>query len=107
VYSYGDIAYVGGAAGNTGLHNILEPAAFGMPVVIGPNHQNFPEAKDLKDNGGLFSVSTADECTAILTKLTEDEDYRNKIGSNAKRFIEKNTGATRIITEYITTNHLL
>lgn len=107
VYSYGDIAYVGGAAGNTGLHNILEPAAFGMPVVIGPNHQNFPEAKDLKDNDGLFSVSTAAECTAILTKLTEDEDYRNKIGSNAKRFIQKNTGATRIIIEYITTNHLL
>ncbi|MEM9680372.1 MAG: glycosyltransferase N-terminal domain-containing protein, partial [Bacteroidota bacterium] len=52
-YSYGDIAYVGGAAGNTGLHNILEPAVFGIPIIIGKNYSKFPEAKLLIEHKGV------------------------------------------------------
>jgi len=48
IYHYADIAYVGGAAGNTGLHNILEPATFGIPIIIGNNFNKFPEAVQLK-----------------------------------------------------------
>ena len=56
IYSYADVAYVGGAVGKTGLHNILEPAVFGVPIVIGENHGKFPEARALKTLGGLISI---------------------------------------------------
>ncbi|MEZ4881515.1 MAG: glycosyltransferase N-terminal domain-containing protein [Flavobacteriaceae bacterium] len=54
LYSYADIAYVGGAMGKTGLHNILEPATFGVPIVIGKNYNEFPEAIRLRELGALF-----------------------------------------------------
>ncbi|WP_029035064.1 3-deoxy-D-manno-octulosonic acid transferase [Salinimicrobium terrae] len=101
IYSYADVAYVGGAAGETGLHNILEPAAFGVPVVIGKNHSKFPEAGELKEAGGLISVRDETEAYAILTTLVEDKDLRERTGLNAVAYIHKNTGATKIIIEYL------
>jgi len=101
IYAYADIAFVGGASGNTGLHNILEPAAFGIPVIIGNNYQNFPEAKMLQQKDGLFSVDDASECSIILHKLVSKDAYRYEIGKNAKNFIENNRGATDKITSYI------
>jgi 3-deoxy-D-manno-octulosonic-acid transferase len=56
IYSYADIAYVGGAMGTTGLHNILEPAVFGVPIIIGKDYSKFPEAFDMIENGGLISI---------------------------------------------------
>src|SRR5690606_41786770 len=61
IYNYANIAYVGGAMGHTGLHNTLAPAVFGVPVIIGKNYENFPEATDLITNGGLLSISTQKE----------------------------------------------
>ena len=61
-YPYASLAYVGGGMGTSGLHNILEPAAEGVPIVIGKNYDTFPEAKDLIALGGVFSVATADAC---------------------------------------------
>lgn len=101
IYAYGDIAYVGGAAGTTGLHNILEPAAFGLPVLIGQNHKKFPEAKQLKNEGGLFAVKNAKECTKLLQQLVENDDFRKKTGNHSKEFIEKNQGSTKIIMHFI------
>lgn len=100
-YAYADIAFVGGASGNTGLHNILEPAAFGVPVVIGKNHQKFPEARMLEKKEGLFSISSATACSTILHKLVSEDAYRLEIGENAKDFIESNRGATQKIVTYI------
>ncbi len=101
IYSYAEIAYVGGSSGKTGLHNILEPAVFGVPIVIGENFTNFPEAEILKKLGGLYSVENQHECSAILDKLVGDVDFRKKTGSISHHFIEGNIGATAHIINYI------
>lgn len=103
LYSYADIAYVGGAMGKTGLHNILEPATFGVPIVIGKNYNEFPEAKQLRDLAGLFSIKDASECTEIFDKMIENKDFRVKTGMIAGHFINTNTGATEKILDYIKT----
>ena len=105
IYSYADIAYVGGAAGNTGLHNILEPATFGVPILIGDNFDKFPEAKKLQQLAGLFSVKSGEECTQILSKLINDKSFRSKTGMIAGHFINSNTGATKKIMNYIEELH--
>ncbi len=101
VYSYGDIAYVGGAMGTAGLHNILEPATFGIPIVIGKNFEKFREAKQLQKLAGLFSISTADEFTEVMYKLIENKKFREKTGMIAGHFINSNVGATDVIVEYL------
>ncbi|MEP6260135.1 MAG: glycosyltransferase N-terminal domain-containing protein [Gillisia sp.] len=101
IYSYADLAYVGGAAGNTGLHNILEPAAFGVPIVIGRNFKNFPEATNLRDLGGLFSVNTPEELQEIFTRLLTNDDLRKECGAIGDRFIKDNTGAGSIVEAYL------
>lgn len=101
LYSYADIAYVGGAMGTTGLHNILEPATFAIPIVIGKNYGKFPEAETLKKSGGLFVVEDTEECTAILNKLVLDGSLREEAGKIAGIFIKQNIGATSIIMESI------
>ena len=100
IYSYAKIAYVGGAAGETGLHNILEPAAFGIPVVIGKNHTKFPEAGALEKCGGLISVKSSEEAGAALTRLVTDESFREIMGLNSAAYIRENRGATTMISEY-------
>lgn len=102
LYSYADIAYVGGAMGDTGLHNILEPATFGVPIIIGKNHEEFPEAEKLRNLSGLFVVENPKDCKKILNKLVDDVEFRIETGKNASKFVTDNIGATRIITEYIT-----
>lgn len=103
LYSYADIAYVGGAAGKTGLHNILEPATFGVPIVIGKNYQDFPEAVQLKSIAGLFVVETSDECKDILTKLINQPTFRSKTGMISGHFVNNNTGATAKVIDYVST----
>lgn len=101
IYSYADIAYVGGAAGDTGLHNILEPATFGLPVVIGKNFSRFPEAIELQELGGLFSVSGKEETKEILQKLISQKDFRRNTGQISKNFINNRKGAVKIISQYL------
>ncbi|WGF93138.1 3-deoxy-D-manno-octulosonic acid transferase [Aequorivita marisscotiae] len=101
LYNYADIAYVGGAMGKTGLHNILEPATFGVPIVIGKNFDAFPEAIRLRDLAGLFAVKNAAEANEILSKLVNDEHFRNKTGMIAGHFVNNNTGATKTIVNWI------
>lgn len=100
-YSYANIAYVGGAAGTTGLHNILEPATFGIPIIIGENFSKFPEAERLRQLAGLFSVKNSEEFSVIMEKLTLNSGFREKTGMVAGHFINSNTGATRILGEYL------
>ncbi len=107
IYSYADIAYVGGGMGTDGLHNILEPATFGVPVVIGKNFDKFPEAERLQSLAGLFSVVNSDECTSIMTKLVADANFRSKTGMICGHWINSNTGASATILSYIDSNNLL
>ncbi len=100
-YSYADIAYVGGGMGTTGLHNILEAATFGVPVIIGKNHDNFPEARAMQSRAGLFSVANKEELQAILNKLIFNKGFREKTGMICGHFVQNNTGATKIIVQNI------
>jgi len=94
-YAYGSLAYVGGGMGTSGLHNILEPAAEGIPVIIGKNHHKFPEAKALIDLGGVISISSAKECTQSLLTLMQNEALRQEKGTTNRTFITQNQGATQ------------
>lgn len=101
IYSYADAAYVGGGFGTAGLHNILEPAAFGVPVLIGPNHDKFPEAKQLTQAGGCIVLNNQAEMEAALAKVSYDVNYRKEVGQNAGAFVGNNRGAVDTITNYI------
>jgi 3-deoxy-D-manno-octulosonic-acid transferase len=103
VYSYADLAYVGGAMGTKGLHNILEAATYGVPVIIGKNYEKFPEAGKLEDLGGLFSVKDALEFETMTNQLLEDDYLRDKTGMICGHWINSNTGATREIVNYLKT----
>lgn len=105
LYSYADIAYVGGAMGRTGLHNILEPATFGVPIIIGRNYHEFPEAIRLRNLAGLFSISNPLELSDVLTKLVSDANYRKKTGMISGHFVNSNTGATKKVLDYIAKHH--
>ncbi|HET8855369.1 MAG TPA: glycosyltransferase N-terminal domain-containing protein [Salinimicrobium sp.] len=104
IYSYAKIAYVGGAAGTTGLHNILEPAAFAIPVVIGKNFSRYPEAIKLKENNGLYSVASKEELGMILGDLVNNEELRSSTGKKSGTFVLENTGATEKIISFILKN---
>ncbi len=101
VYSYADIAYVGGAAGNTGLHNILEPAVFGIPILIGKNYEKFPEAKKLIELNGVTSVTNISEFESAINTLVSNKEIREQQGKINKLFVEKNRGAVIQILNYI------
>ena len=100
VYKYGSIAYIGGGFG-AGIHNILEAAVYGTPVVFGPKYQKFKEAHDLVALGGAFSVNNGGEYRAIMERLLSDEPFRKGCGAVCKRYIEDNLGATDKILEQI------
>jgi 3-deoxy-D-manno-octulosonic-acid transferase len=102
IYSYANIAYVGGGMGDTGLHNILEPATFGVPVCIGPHHQKFPEAKALLEYGGLKVVHDKMELIKFITNLLKDVDLLLKMSQASADFIKNQKGATEITINKIT-----
>jgi 3-deoxy-D-manno-octulosonic-acid transferase len=104
VYSYADISYVGGAIGTTGLHNILEPAVFGVPIIIGNNYSNFPEAFDMIALGGLFAVSSQTAFDKILNSLIINENKRLDSGKINAEYIYKNKGAVTQITNHLINN---
>ncbi len=100
VYSYADIAYVGGGFGNPGVHNILEPAAFSVPIVIGPNYSHFAEAKALVKNEGCLSVSNQEELNETFDRLIQNKDERLEKGHICGTFVQMNKNATAIILKY-------
>ena len=101
IYSYADIAYVGGGFGNPGVHNILEPATFGVPIVIGPNYSHFAEATALVNMDGCDVVNNSEELKEAFTNLISNEDIRNEKGHICSTFVQMNKGATSIILKYI------
>ena len=101
IYSYADVAYVGGAMGDTGLHNILEPATFGIPILIGKNFKKFPEAERLRSLAGLYAIESAAEFNNYMNKFISDTKFRAKTGMIAGHFIQSNTGATAITLVYM------
>ena len=100
VYGYADIAYVGGGFA-TGLHNTLEPAAFGVPVLIGPNYKGFNEAEDLVAKGGILVVRSNIDFSSTLDRLWTDASYRKKTGEINGDYVVDNRGASVQIMDYI------
>ena len=101
LYSYSDISYVGGGMGNSGLHNILEPAIFKNPILFGKNYLNFPEAKNLIAENGAVSVKDAKEFKRILNELIENKRERIKMGEINFNYIKSNLGTTKNVISYL------
>ena len=105
IYSYADIAYVGGGFGNPGVHNILEPATFGIPIMIGPNYNHFAEATALVYQEGCISINTQTELNETLNNLISNEDIRHEKGHICETFVQMNKGATSRILDHVLNNN--
>lgn len=101
IYSYADIAYVGGGFGNPGVHNILEPATFGIPIVVGPNYSHFAEAIALVNMEGCVSISNQNELNDTFNNLISNEDIRHEKGHICETFVQMNKGATEVILRHL------
>ena len=93
IYRYGEIAYIGGGFG-VGIHNTLEAAVYGIPVIFGPKYQKFQEAVQLIEAGGAFSIKTGEELSSLLDKLLTDDVFLREAGINAGNYVTDNAGAT-------------
>ena len=107
LYAYATITYVGGGFTKDGIHNCLEAAVWGKPVLFGPNYKKYREAKELLAAGGAFSFSTADELKKIADDLLTNERHLQETGLKAENYIVKNTGATGKIMQVIQEKRLL
>lgn len=101
IYSYGTIAYVGGGFGNPGIHNILEPATFGIPIIIGPNYSNFAEAVQLVKLGGCIVINNKEELKQNLDHLISDPIFFKEKSQICQSFIQDNKGATNTIIKTV------
>lgn len=102
IYRYGSVAYLGGGFGK-GIHNTLEAATYGMPVIFGPRHLKFKEAIDLKEKGAGFSINDSVEFGNLMERLWDDEnkDYLKKSGEAALEYVQSMCGATEEILKLI------
>jgi 3-deoxy-D-manno-octulosonic-acid transferase len=100
LYHETDIAVIGGGFGK-GIHNILEPAAAGLPVLFGPNYKKFSEAIDMEARGAAFTFSRQDEFNGILISLCSDQVMREHAGRKAYQYLMEQTGATLLIIKHL------
>ncbi len=100
IYRYGDIAYIGGGFG-AGIHNTLEAAVYGIPVLFGPKYHKFKEARDLIQVGGAFSITSADELRVKLDELITYPELLQAAGDAAGNFVKDNIGVTDKILSVI------
>jgi 3-deoxy-D-manno-octulosonic-acid transferase len=107
LYRYALITYIGGGFNKSGIHNTLEAAVWGKPVIFGPNYQKFKEARDLVSVGAAFSVTNATELKEQATTLLENDILLQQSSRAAKQYVEDNKGATSRIIDYIQENRLL
>jgi 3-deoxy-D-manno-octulosonic-acid transferase len=102
-----DITYVGGGFGGDGLHNILEAAVYGKPVIFGPEFEKNFEAQELIDCGGGITIKNALELEKVLNHLLNNDEELKTRSVSAKNYVYSNAGATKKIMEYIQENRLL
>lgn len=96
IYRYGQVAYVGGGFG-AGIHNVPEAAVYSIPVIFGPNHKKFKEAKELIIAGGGFSISRSEDFELVMDRLLENKEFLSKAGIIAGQYIQNNSGASKKI----------
>lgn len=107
LYRYGNIAYVGGGFGGDGVHNVLEAAVYGKPVVFGPVYEKYDEALGLVESGGGVPVGGPLKLEAELNSLMTDESESKRRGAAARDFVYSRAGATKKIMDLIYENRLL
>lgn len=100
LYRFGRVAYVGGGFG-VGIHNILEAAVFGIPVIFGANYKKFREATDLVEQGGAFSVSSAPELINVVGMLSVNRQRYEQSCSTCRDYVVQHKGATEVIMNSI------
>ena len=100
LYASAHVAYVGGSF-RQGIHNVLEAAVYGIPVIFGPRHKNSQEPGGLVGAGGAFVVADAQQLVEILIHLFHDEQFRRNAGARAEEFVQRNTGATGRVLKHI------
>jgi 3-deoxy-D-manno-octulosonic-acid transferase len=100
LYRYGDAAYIGGGFGK-GIHNILEAATFGLPILFGPNYAKFNEAVELIKLGGAVSFTTLAELKDCLNRWLNSTEERKKQGKISEDFVQRKAGATTTIINQI------
>ena len=99
LYRYGTVAYIGGGFGK-GIHNTLEPAAFGLPIIFGPKYEKFEEARQFVSRGGAFSIRNSEELATILFKLQDPGFYKNASDA-VLAYLEENRGATGKVMAFL------
>ena len=107
LYQLATVAYIGGGFNDSGIHNILEAAVYGRPVIFGPEYEKFAEANDLIDRQGAFSIENALELETLLDKLFGDDEFLQTASTVSKIYVYENRGATNKIMDYIYANRLL
>lgn len=101
LYQYGQICYVGGGFTADGIHNVLEAAVYGKPVIHGPEYSKFPEAEGLLTAGGSAVIESALELEALLKKLWNEPGYREQMGTAAAKYVNESAGATQRVLKLI------
>ena len=101
IYSYASIAYVGGGYTKSGVHNVLEPATFGVPIIIGPNYYKFNEAIELINAEGCFVVDNFEKLSVLLNQFFNVETKRITAGDNSLNYVINKKGATAKILNYL------
>lgn len=104
IYRKTEVAYVGGSF-STGVHNVLEPAAYGQPVVFGPRYKNSFEAREMVKMGCCFTINNEEEAEIIFDKLISDAKYRYERGKEAQNFLKQSLGATDKILKLLKENY--
>lgn len=107
LYYYATVTYVGGGFGDDGLHNILEAAVYGKPVIFGPEYGKNFEAEEMLESSGAISIKNAIELEKIVDELLKDNEELRVRSEAAKNYVYKNAGATDKIISYIESNKLL
>ena len=96
IYRYADVTYVGGGFG-VGIHNTLEAAVWGVPVIFGPNNQKFQEAQGLKGQGGGFEITGYEDFERLMKRFETDAEFLSTAGQQAGAYVSRQSGATRKI----------
>ena len=107
LYRYATIAYVGGGFGEEGVHNVLEAAVYGRPVVFGPVFNRYMEAIELLEEGGAYTIETALELEKVFNDLLHDETLYMATAKAAKIYVYSKRGATEVILRFIQEKRLL
>ena len=101
IYRYGEISYIGGGFG-VGIHNVLEAAVYGIPVIFGPNNKKFREAQHLLANKGGFEINDYEDFEQLMNRFLGDEAYLKQSGKAAGDYVKGNAGAMEKIMQRVT-----